>query len=191
MRTIACLGFALWHATANAEKRMMTNAAFGCPTAYETSRVLQMRRDGLGADGHVTEEVDKASRLYMNEHKCRFLKKGDTVVFEWSNVQKMEPASLGHAVCIRAPASDDCAFAPKNFAEARSAAAPEEAPKPPATADAAPGATAEATPKMGAETTPVTSAPDASARLSPAPEAPSRTTRARPRTPDRIELSPL
>ena len=48
MRTAACLSLALWSAGAAAEKRLMTNPAFGCPSAYETSRVLQMRREGLG-----------------------------------------------------------------------------------------------------------------------------------------------
>lgn len=126
MRTAACLSLALWSAGAAAEKRLMTNPAFGCPSAYETSRVLQMRREGLGVDGHVTDEVDKASRLYMAEHKCRFLKKGDLVDFEWSNVQKLEPETLGHAVCIRLPNSDECAYTPKNFAEARSTSAQNE-----------------------------------------------------------------
>lgn len=183
MRATACLSFALWHATAAAEKRIMNNPAFGCPSASETSRVLQMRREGLGVDGHVTEEVDKSSRLYMAEHKCRFLKKGETVDFEWSNVQKLEPASLGHAVCIRFPGSDECAYTPKNFAESRSFAVQEDNPKPPQAAEAAP--------RTGADSAPVTPAPAASGLTAPLPEAPTRTTRARPRTSNRIELSPL
>jgi hypothetical protein len=187
MRTIACLSFALWQTTAIAEKRIMTSPAFGCPSAYETSHVLQMRREGLGVDGHVTEEVDRSSRSYMNEHKCRFLKKGDTVDFEWSNVQKLEPASLGHAVCIRFPNSDECAFTPKNFAEARSAAVQEEVAKEPATrpTDTVPPTT-DASPQT-ADSTPVTPAPGASVRI----DLPAPTTRTRPKPSNRIELSPL
>jgi hypothetical protein len=185
MWAVACLSFALTCETASAEKRMMTNSAFGCPSAHETSRVLQMRREGLGVDGHVTEEVDRASRVYMSEHKCRFLKKGDLVEFEWSNLQKLEPESMGQAVCIHLPNTDECAYTPKNFAESRSSAVQEEVAKSPVQdAGPAPRSTAEnhATPPQSPTSSPATGMPSSSL---PAP------TRPRPRTPDRIEISPL
>lgn len=218
VRAIACLGFVLWSAGAAAEKRMMTNPAFGCPSAYETSRVLQMRREGLGVDGHVTEEVDKASRNYMSEHKCKFLKKGDLVQFEWSNVQKLEPATLGHAVCVRIAGADECSFTPKNFAEARSspvqedapkeaAAAPNPPPTPAANPTAVPSADAPAPARRAANAAPTETAPppatpqiaesstpqvDTPAYESPPPSRLTTPTfKSQPRSSGRIELSPL
>lgn len=218
VRAIACLGFVLWSAGAAAEKRVMTNPAFGCPSAYETSRVLQMRREGLGVDGHVTEEVDKASRNYMSEHKCKFLKKGELVQFEWSNVQKLEPATLGHAVCVRIAGAEECSFTPKNFAEARSTPVQEDAPKvaaaapnpPPAlaanpaglqSADAPAPArrTANATP---AKTAPPAPIPQVADSAEPQVDTPnygsppmsrlsSPIIKEQPRSSGRIELSPL
>jgi hypothetical protein len=183
-RTIACLGLALWSTAAAAERRIMTSPAFGCPSAYETSRVLEMRREGLRVDGHVSEEADKASRDYMAEHKCRFLKQGDLVQFEWSNVERLEPATLGRAVCIRVPEAEGCVYAPKNFAESRSAAAPEEAPREaPATAPGpkvATGAATEPTPPLATPAPPPGSPTMAAPRIRP-----------RERSSNRIELSPL
>lgn len=218
VRTFACLGFVFWSAGAAAEKRMMTNPAFGCPSAYETSRVLQMRREGLGVDGHVTEEVDRASRIYMSEHKCKFLKKGDLVRFEWSDVQKLEPATLGHAVCVRIAGDEECSFTPKNFAEARSKPVPEDVPKePPAAHDPPPAAAANpaglqtivapaparrAANAAPAETKPSPATPQVADSATPQADTPAygsppmRGTstpmfRAQPKSSGRIELSPL
>jgi hypothetical protein len=186
-RTIACLGLVLWSTAAAAERRIMTGPAFGCPSAYETSRVLEMRREGLRVDGHVSEEADKASRDYMAGHKCRFFKQGELVQFEWSNVERLEPATLGHAVCIRVPEAEGCAYAPKNFAESRSAAAPEvapgEAPAPapaPGPKVAAGAAAAEPTPPLAIPAPPPASQTMAAPRIRP-----------RDRSSNRIELSPL
>jgi hypothetical protein len=161
----------------------MTSPAFGCPSAYETSRVLQMRREGLRVDGHVSDEADKASRDYMADHKCRFLKKGDLVQFEWSTVERLEPATLGHAVCIRVPEADGCAYAPKNFAESRSATVPEEAPREAPAPD----------PKVATGTVATEPTPPL-ASSAPPPASPMMTVprnRPRERSSNRIELSPL